>query len=202
MIVFLDESGDAGFKLGQGSSRFFVIALVVFDTPEAAEETADIIRALRRQLQLRPEFEFKFGKMNDVFRFRFLEAVQRAPFQVRALVVDKQGLADDAGQSRGEFYFSFVRRVLKHNQDSIRGAQLRVDGAGGRAFRKKFSSDLRRDLGPVLADCKFRDSGADDLIQLADMMAGAVRRAHDLDKQDRRFYDTVRHQVADVLQIG
>ena len=46
MLIFLDESGDAGFKFGQGSSSHFVIALVIFDSPLDAEETALHIKRL------------------------------------------------------------------------------------------------------------------------------------------------------------
>ena len=65
MIVFLDESGDAGFKLGQGSSTYFVIALVIFDSFDDAEATAKVIQGLRGSLKLHSHFEFKFNKMSD-----------------------------------------------------------------------------------------------------------------------------------------
>ena len=31
MLVFIDESGDAGFKLDRGSTNVFAVAMVVFD---------------------------------------------------------------------------------------------------------------------------------------------------------------------------
>ncbi|MBI2934194.1 MAG: DUF3800 domain-containing protein, partial [Chloroflexi bacterium] len=31
MLVFVDESGDLGFKFERGSTQFFTIALVVFE---------------------------------------------------------------------------------------------------------------------------------------------------------------------------
>ena len=31
MLVYVDESGDAGLKISQGSSPYFVVALIVFD---------------------------------------------------------------------------------------------------------------------------------------------------------------------------
>ncbi len=38
MLVFIDDSGDAGFKLGKGSSEFFVISAVIFDDNLEAEK--------------------------------------------------------------------------------------------------------------------------------------------------------------------
>ncbi len=43
-LIFIDDSGDPGFKLKRGSSQLFVIACVIFDNPISAEYT----RRLRR----------------------------------------------------------------------------------------------------------------------------------------------------------
>ena len=50
MLVLIDDSGDPGFKIGRGSSQFFVIACVIFDDELDAEETALIIKRYRRSL--------------------------------------------------------------------------------------------------------------------------------------------------------
>ena len=36
MLVFVDESGDPGMKLGTGATPFFTVALVVFEDHEEA----------------------------------------------------------------------------------------------------------------------------------------------------------------------
>ena len=196
MIVFLDESSDAGFKLGQGSSRFFVISLVVFEENAHAEQVAASIQTLRQRLDQRSEF--KFNKTRDTVRLQFLEAMRDQPFTVRSVIVDKKLVDGEAlRRDQEEFYRTFVRHLLQRNQGSIQGAKLRIDGSGGREFQREFSAFLRRELGPVLADCKFRDSRTDSLIQLADMVAGATRRAFDPDKQNDAFYGLVRHKVSD-----
>jgi hypothetical protein len=59
MSIFLDESGDAGFKFNQGSSEHFVVALVIFDDPLDAEEIAHSIKRLRTQLKVHERFEFR-----------------------------------------------------------------------------------------------------------------------------------------------
>lgn len=33
MYIYVDESGDTGFKFGKGSSRYFVVALLLVDDP-------------------------------------------------------------------------------------------------------------------------------------------------------------------------
>lgn len=43
-LIFVDESGDTGFKFEKGSSRFFVLVLVIFDRPEDANTYRSIIQ--------------------------------------------------------------------------------------------------------------------------------------------------------------
>ena len=50
-LVFIDESGDAGFKIEKGSSSHFVVVLVIFNDELVAEETALTIKKLKRELK-------------------------------------------------------------------------------------------------------------------------------------------------------
>ena len=56
MLVFVDESGDPGMKLGLGSSEFFVLTLVIFENNEEAIRTdgtfvSTSLAARRRPIQ-------------------------------------------------------------------------------------------------------------------------------------------------------
>lgn len=72
MLIFIDESGDAGFKFEKGSSRYFVVALIIFDDDLDAEETALAIKKYRKSLNKSNQFEFKFNKANKKEREQFL----------------------------------------------------------------------------------------------------------------------------------
>src|ERR1041385_5808392 len=87
MLVFIDDSGDTGFKAL--SSPFFIIALVIFDDNLVAEETSLAIKKLRRELKFPDDMEFKFHKSSPTVKKRFLETVVRYPFRIRAIVVEK-----------------------------------------------------------------------------------------------------------------
>ena len=65
MLVYIDESGDAGFKVDQGSSPVFVAAMVIFGDAGDAAFTRDLIKgSAARQLHTaatslrRPELAF------------------------------------------------------------------------------------------------------------------------------------------------
>lgn len=61
MIVFIDDSGDAGFKFDKGSSRYFIIACILFKDELEAEKTALAIKEYRRKCRFSDEMEFKFN---------------------------------------------------------------------------------------------------------------------------------------------
>lgn len=44
MLIFMDESGDIGFKLKTASSRYFVLTIVIFDNLDAAEKANQAIK--------------------------------------------------------------------------------------------------------------------------------------------------------------
>lgn len=69
MLVLVDESGCSGFKLGKGSSPFFVVGMVIFDDHGEAERTSTAIQEARARLRVKPEF--KFSKSSDVVRDGF-----------------------------------------------------------------------------------------------------------------------------------
>ena len=92
MLVFLDDSGDPGFKVKKGSSPCFVIALAIFDDHLEAEACALEIKKLRRKLGLSDHFEFKFSKCSSDFRKQFLSHVAKFQFRVRAIVMRKSAI--------------------------------------------------------------------------------------------------------------
>jgi hypothetical protein len=75
MLVFIDESGDSGLKLDEGSSRFFTVAMVVFEDYDEATACDQKIGLLKRELGWKPESEFHFKNNSDKARKAFLEAV-------------------------------------------------------------------------------------------------------------------------------
>ena len=192
MYVFIDDSGDAGFKLDRGSSEHLVIVCCIFDSAEDAEITADIIRAFRISLKWHPLKEFKFSKTKEEIRLAFFKAVTPCKFFVRAIVIDKKIVTSAKFKTdRISFYNFAIQEVLTHSFGTIRNAKVRVDGKGSgeyvRAAASYFKSQANQSSS-VIEKVKFVDSKSDQLIQLADMMAGAIRKWHDTDHQNQETY--------------
>lgn len=193
MIVFIDESGDPGFRVSKGSSKHFVIVLIVFYEEIDAEETALQIKKLKKSLGKKESFEFKFNKCNKEYREKFLKTVQKCNFHIRAIVFNKELVySNHLKQNKERFYNFALRMVLEHSASTIQKAKIRLDGSGEREFRKQLTTYLRRFLNnsekKIVENIRFRDSQTDVLIQLADMIAGSIRRYFDHTTNDWEVY--------------
>ncbi len=211
MLVFIDDSGDPGFKISKGSTSVFIVGLIIFDDPLMAEETALKIKKLRRKLKLSDDFEFKFNKCRKDFRYKFLETIKDSKFRIRAIVMQKSKIyGQELRTSRESFYKYAIKTVLRYHGGTIEKAKLRIDGHGDRKFKRAFSAYLRRELNPygkvkkqVFKDLKFVDSKKNVLIQLADMVTGAIYRSYNKDKTDCDFYKAIiSKRIDDIWNFG
>lgn len=198
MLVFIDESGDPGFKIKNGSTEAFVVVLVIFDDELEAEETALKIKKLRRELKKSDRFEFKFNKCSKEFRIRFLKAIATCKFRIRAIVMTKDKIyGPELRRSKESFYNYTVKSVLKYNKGTIKNAKLRLDGRGEREFRKSLTVYLRKYVGKgVIKNLRFRDSKSDVLIQLADMIVGSINRCFSGKKDAKIYFDIVKKRAS------
>lgn len=196
MIVFIDDSGDPGFKLTKGSTSHFIIAMVIFDDELEAEKTAIAIKELKRKLRFREKTEFRFFKTCRDYRIDFLKAVNKFNFRVRCLVVDKSIIrSKELRNNKNSFYGYFIKEILKHSNNTVLDAKIRMDGSGDRVFRKNFLTYLRRELNysekKIMRNCKMVDSKGNVLVQMADMVAGSINRAQNKSKEDSKVYKNI-----------
>ena len=193
MLVLIDESGDAGFKITRGSTPYFVVAMVIFREFNEAERTSSIIAETRERLRIKPEF--KFNKCHPNVRDGFFEAVSTCNFSVRAVVVEKARIySDNLREDKERFYSFFVKSLLKYDNDVLQGARIKIDGSGDREFKQELERYLRRQCQEgKIASVKFSESHRDNLIQLADMAAGAIARSYRQD--DRKDADRWRKML-------
>ena len=147
MLVFIDDSGDPGFKLDRGSTKFFIITMVIFDDDLEAEKTAVKIKELRRSLGFPDDAEFRFFKTRHDNRIKFLESIRPFSFRIRYLLVDKSKIRSALlKNNKNSFYAYFIKMALEHSGGTIRNAKIKIDGSGDRVFRKNFLAYLRREL--------------------------------------------------------
>lgn len=178
MLVLIDESGCAGFKLGKGSSPYFTLAMVIFHDFLEAEKASNKIAELRGDFRI--SNEFKFSKTHPNIRDKFFNSISDYEFSVRALFVDKAKITSSRlRQNSDTFYNYFLKVLLDYDEGTLKDASIKIDGRGTKGFIKNLSTYLRKEISNVkIKKIKFIDSHQDNLIQLADMVVGAVASAH------------------------
>lgn len=201
MFVFIDESGDPGFKLDQGSTQIFVAAMVMLDSADAARRTTAAMRSAQEALRVKPEF--KFSKCHADVRDEFFRRMRGQDFSVRAIVVRKGIIRSQRLQTqKDEFYRYFVRSMLSHDGGALNGARVVIDGSGDRKFRDALKSYLRRQIGDRIESVRFQNSRNDLLVQLADMCVGAIARSYRTDRPSPdRWRKMLKPRISDIWEF-
>ena len=201
MLVFIDESGCAGFKIARGSDPVFGIGMVIFANGTDARATEACVSSLHTKL--RHPAEFKFSKCSDEVRDGFFRAVVAQPFKVRALLVRKEALSNLQRRSKPDaFYSYYIKELIRVDGGCLQGARVRIDGSRDRKFRRELSAQLRRKLGDRIREVRTRDSARDQPTQLADMCIGAIARTG-RDRADAdRWAQALRPRIDDVRHFG
>lgn len=195
MIIAVDDSGDPGIKLGQGSSRHFVIAAILFEDDLDAEETSLKIKRLRKELNWKENHEFKFRKLSPELRVKFLNTVKKMNFKISIFELDKTTLSNSKiyRNDSSKLYNAVILETIKAFEN-VKMAHIYIDGEGGNDYRRKVKSYFRKNLsGKAMKELSYRDSRTNNLIQLADMVAGSAKRA--IDQGEDGYIKIIRNKI-------
>lgn len=177
--LFLDWSGDAGFKFGRGSSQYLVLVLAHSTHYSLVRRT---LISLRDDLGLSPLFEFHYKQTPPQLREPFFDALADIPVSAEILVVSKPALVGSfARMGETELYGGFVADlILRTERMVVEGAYLLVDAQRSDAFlvrgiRVTISRALEKaGVTYRLKKVKARPAREEDGLQIADMVAGAM----------------------------
>lgn len=183
MLAFIDEAGDTGLKTNEGSSRYFVVALVVFEDHDEATRCDQRISLLRTELGYQERYEFHFSHNSDRVRKRFLEAV--APYNFFyfgfALNKDRDKLWGPGFQVKASLYKFTCGTVFENAKPYLCDATVVIDESGTDTFRRQLgkylsSRTLDQTSRPTIKKVKMQRSASNNLLQLADYVAGVLNR--------------------------
>ena len=196
---FVDESGDAG--LTNKGSAYYVVAMVQLPNRESLTE----LSALREELRLSPNFEFHYYKLNSRQKHEFFQVVQPLAFRVRAAALIKSQLpVKFQSISSTELATSLlVNLTMRSSQLDIANDILVLDDAPDRfiqslriQFTKAYQQERRERPFKKIVSSK---SKHDDGLQLADMIAGAVREY--ILGNDSTYFQTFSKKVVDLWHV-
>lgn len=166
-----------------GSSSHFVVTLILFSDDEEAEACDRAIASLRAACKLSDKHEFHFNKCSDDLRKKFLTQVRPFKFQYFSIVLNKAALYSEGFYHPDSFYKFTTRLVFSSAREFLIDARVIIDKCGDRRFKQQLQTYLKKHMnhdaedGLVIRKVKMEDSKRNNLLQLADMVCGAVARS-------------------------
>jgi hypothetical protein len=197
MLAFIDESGDCGLKFGKGSSSHFTCVVVLFNDNSCAEACDRSVDALRISLQRPRGQEFHFTDSSDKVRQQFLETVGQSELQYAGLVINKRRLSEERFRDPRQVYEFAVGVVCEQVRPLLEDAKIVIDKNGNRALRQNLEKSLKAQMTSLDGMCRIRKvtmeaSHSNNLVQVADMICGAVSRS--FTENDDRFRNLIRRR--------
>src|SRR3989344_2274372 len=199
MLVFVDESGDPGFKLERGSSRFFTVALVAFEDDDEALACDQRIALLRRELRWPEDSEFHFKRNSDRVRRLFPQAIAPYNFFYYGIVLNKDPnkLWGEGFRNKESFYKYACSLVFENAREKLERATAVMDKSGNLDFRRQLARYLVRKTkeknSRAIRKLKMQRSSSNNLLQLTDYIAGVLNRSVEGKK---KFADDYRRMIA------
>jgi hypothetical protein len=193
MLVFLDESGDTGWKQNTGSSANFVVSLVLFNSNDEAGACDRSIDKLRTKIK-RPNFEFHFAHNSHKTRLEFLRTVAEFDFSVITIAIhkDPNSSMKDIYKTKNSFYRYACHTVMALAGPYLDHATIIMDKGNTDTFYGALRKSLRKLLDDKerakIKKIKPQDSKKNNLLQLADYAAGIASRKVQGKKGWREYY--------------
>ncbi|WP_020475540.1 DUF3800 domain-containing protein [Zavarzinella formosa] len=184
MRIYVDESGQP--MVVKGSSPTFSLGCVIFESPDEAETCNLAIEELKKTLGVR---EFHYVNLTSATRRLFLQKVASFKFDYVVQTVIKQRLKHGNWSKKGFFYDRIACKLADELEEYIRIAHAcrLTEHLNGKVICDKGPSpEFMRSMGEHFKSFKDEEgrsliekvssqrSESNNLIQLADMIVGAV----------------------------
>ena len=199
MLLFIDESGDPGLKIEQGSSKFFIVSLVVFEEHDEAIACDQRIELLKRELGWGIKDEFHFKNNSNRIREVFLNAVSPYNFFYYGIVMNKNYLWGEGFKDKRSFYKYSCSLVFENAKEKLNNAIIVIDQSGNTDFRRQLQKYLKSKMNDrarkIIRKVKMQRSTSNNLLQLADYIAGSINRSiSDKRKEANKFRNMISHR--------
>ena len=185
MLVFVDESGDCGMNRKVGSSALFVVTAVLFFENIDANICDEAIKKLKEECLKKREF--KFNKCSNDLRRKFFSHIDGKDFLYVAFVFNKAKMYGPGFKFKDPFYKYCCKLLFESAKSYLKEATITIDRSGDRTFRKQLENYLKNKINiesQTIKKVKTEPSHSNNLLQLADMVCGAVARSYNRTKRD------------------
>jgi hypothetical protein len=167
----------------------------VFCDAFSADACDRAINGLRFQLGKPSQFEFHFSQCSNRVRESFFKTVSHENFRYAGFVVHKRKLFGERFRDPKQVYEFSVSIVCEQVKSLLDNSKIIIDRNGDRVFKARLEKSLKRQMTDKDGSCKIKkvtmeSSHSNNLIQLADMLCGALNRS--CTSGDDKFRDLVR----------
>lgn len=199
---FFDAAGDPGFKLGFGSSPFYVVCIISTADKYGLHDKLD---QLKKTFKASPRFEFKYFKFPAVNRQTFFTEVMKHDLLAHVCVIDKANNFQAANFSKlggnaltNRIIAPLISQVIADAIPPITNFHFYIDQA---KHDKKIAQAMRVEVSHELnqrgLNCKSKlspqDSKIEPCLQVADMVAGMVMES--FETGDTKYFNIVRPKL-------
>ena len=201
-FIYVDDSGDAGLK-DSNTDRLIVAAVIMIDESKRTA-LSDAIDLFRSELGWHELDEFKFTKTNKNIVVDLIEHIKSFDYKAYAVVLDKtevdiESIPKDKISVYNHVLKELLIRVGKNDQN------ITIDGKYGKKHDAQVRVYLRKQLrenGVTSTNIKFVDSRKDSLVQLADIVVGAIARSYKDKADSQRYIKLLKSKIIKIEKIS
>jgi len=200
--LFIDDSGDTGFK-EESSSHFLIAAVLVVDE-ESKDVLCDVIDSFRRNLGWGDLDEFKFNTTNKRTVLKLINALKDYDFSAYIMILDKSKVDNDKiKENKVNLYYQMIKELM-YKINPVNPV-ITIDGRSGKQYAKEIKTSIRKSLkdkGIYDTRIYLVDSRKNSLIQLADIIVGSVARSLNKSKTDNQTYvDALKSKIIKIYDF-
>lgn len=200
--IFLDESGDLGFK--KSSSKWFIFTIAMVDSPRSLERAVKKVwRPLKKKHKRLGELHASHEK--DITKKRMLKYLNEiAELKVLCAILNKKKVYVDL-QNQKNYLYNFTANILLdrlHNKEIIKSDEpihLFIDRKDTKkVLRENFINYLvnsmkkRRD---GIFKVELHTSHENKSLQAVDFISWAIFRKYE--QGDYQYYEIIRNKITD-----
>ena len=187
-IIFIDESGDVTLPKKKDAKDTYVICsvFIVEEHYDRIKRLADLI--IKKHAGTGELKSSTIGN-NTERRKNILRDIFQLEIMCYCLIIEKDSIWNDTGLSYKKSFYKFCHKLL---YDTIRQTnisfQVVIDYFGSTEFMNGFTRYID-DQSYLFEQTRYAASDKEPLIQIADVIAGTVRR-YCMDKEDSSVHQT------------
>lgn len=202
MRAFIDESGNTNLNTSSdGSSTYFIISAVIIND-KLIDKSIKLSERIRED-----NFQsgvIKSSKVGNNYkrRAKIITQLNKIPFKLYALVVDKNEIKLDSGL---RFKISFLKflngKVYNTLFNGIHDVYIEADKHGSSEFMESFDRYISSNHKPDLfsnSDFNFVNDEDSVLVQVADFISGTLSKIYE-NKYDENLYKCFQELIKEKL---